>query len=506
MRILRLTDADGVTVELHPNVTVFTSLSTSQHDALVDTFRSIAAGIAGTHAGLIEAHGVALDADDASLGLLGLGDANVDVYVGPGGLHSHADAVDGGTPPDSDERTDRIREIGAALALFDTFDVAAGEVEAALDALRLEPAAGASVPSIDARELGDAIRHLRRRLEELEAEAAGDEPGGEAVERAGEELAQIRAQLLIAEEEAEPSGTDGAVAELEAAHAEVVEAAEALESRFAGSRARRRHEEAVAAQEAVLDRLGIRSYLDFMTGGRAKMGAAEVSEEIRALRRREREVVEQISELEDRRARAAELTALATELRETTDAARSLLDDVDGRGDGDLVGALYELRVPADGRNPIQRLGDALEAVGLPVAGFGLDPTEIETLAIDWLDEHWATAATPSALEAELVSLESPGPETDVDRIEQSLRFRLDRHRRVCLAGSVPVVFDHALDALDDDVVTMVCERIERMAGPVQVIHLTDDTRVIAWAETAGEDRVAVVVAHSPMASSAGAD
>ncbi len=80
-----------------------------------------------------------------------------------------------------------------------------------------------------------------------------------------------------------------------------------------------------------------------------------------------------------------------------------------------------------------------------------------------------------------------------MDEVEWYLLARLAAQRDVCFAGSVPLVVDRALDHLDDAALDHVLARLERMAGAVQVIHLSDDERLAAWARGAGEQRAAVV-------------
>lgn len=96
--------------------------------------------------------------------------------------------------------------------------------------------------------------------------------------------------------------------------------------------------------------------------------------------------------------------------------------------------------------------------------------------------------------------------ELPIEEIEWYLLARLAGQRHVSFAGSVPLVLDNALAAVDDAGLVHLLDRLERMAGAVQVIHVTDDPRVVAWAERAGDQRVAVVTPVHPHALSVNGD
>jgi uncharacterized protein YhaN len=77
--------------------------------------------------------------------------------------------------------------------------------------------------------------------------------------------------------------------------------------------------------------------------------------------------------------------------------------------------------------------------------------------------------------------------------VEWYLLARLAAQRSVSFAGSVPLLIDDALRGLESAEVRHLLDRLERMAAAVQVIYVSDDPGVAAWAEVAGPDRAAVV-------------
>lgn len=85
----------------------------------------------------------------------------------------------------------------------------------------------------------------------------------------------------------------------------------------------------------------------------------------------------------------------------------------------------------------------------------------------------------------------SAGPEA----IEFYLLSRLAALRNISYAGSVPLVIDDALSGLAADEVRSLLAKLERMAESVQVIYLSDDPVVVAWANEVGFQRAAVVTA-----------
>ena len=347
-----------------------------------------------------------------------------------------SDLADPAPPVDVDARMEEIR---GALALHASFE--ATDVRTALDAFRLHPSSGQLVPSTEAVQLADRLGHLDRRIAALE-ERSDEEPDPEAMARVADRLERVRAEIRDAEQGIAVADIEANVAALEAAHAEVVEAREALEGRFAGGRAQQRYETALAAEEAILDALGIRSYTDFMTGGRASIYVNSEPEDLRRLRAEERELELELRDLERRDERAQELAVVEQDRRELRGQARTLLDDVEVEAH-DLLRALYALRVPAEGTTPTDDLVDALEGVGLPVRDLDLDADDLEAMAAGWLEEYGRADAHRAALQAELARLEAARPSTSEPA--DDLPYAADE---------VPDADEVSDDAADDDEVT----------------------------------------------------
>ncbi len=84
---------------------------------------------------------------------------------------------------------------------------------------------------------------------------------------------------------------------------------------------------------------------------------------------------------------------------------------------------------------------------------------------------------------------EASGPEA----IEFYLLARLAAQRAVSFSGSVPLIIDEALVGQPDDLVRSLLDKLERMSEAVQIIYLSDDLTVAAWADGVGIQRAAVV-------------
>lgn len=102
-----------------------------------------------------------------------------------------------------------------------------------------------------------------------------------------------------------------------------------------------------------------------------------------------------------------------------------------------------------------------------------------------------------AALEIErlqdVVAAQGVGSASVAEELEWYLLARLAAQRSVSVAGSMPLLLDHALRGLSAEDVGHLLGRLERMAEAVQIIVLSEDPVVASWAATAGPARAAVV-------------
>jgi hypothetical protein len=76
-----------------------------------------------------------------------------------------------------------------------------------------------------------------------------------------------------------------------------------------------------------------------------------------------------------------------------------------------------------------------------------------------------------------------------VEELEWYLLSRLAQLRALSYAGSLPCVLDDALRGVEGDGLIHLLGRLERMSSAVQIIILSDDTEIAAWADGIGSDR-----------------
>src|SRR5204863_2605007 len=94
-------------------------------------------------------------------------------------------------------------------------------------------------------------------------------------------------------------------------------------------------------------------------------------------------------------------------------------------------------------------------------------------------------------------AVSAPGP-ANVEELEWYLLSRIAAQRSVSYAGSVPLVLDDALaDVRGADLVHLL-SRLERMSAAAQVVLVSDDAAVAAWADSVGADR-AMTMHASPV-------
>lgn len=89
------------------------------------------------------------------------------------------------------------------------------------------------------------------------------------------------------------------------------------------------------------------------------------------------------------------------------------------------------------------------------------------------------------------------GVPEDHDDIEWYLLTRLAGLRALSFAGSVPLVLDGALAALDREDAHRVLDKIEAMTDVVQVVYLGDDDAVVEWAALHGPGAAVITVGEN---------
>lgn len=256
-------------------------------------------------------------------------------------------------------------------------------------------------------------------------------------------------------------------AALEAEHGALLVEIDALRGGGSSSTSDRAAAEArLAAHEQAARRLAEaeaeRSTLDADLA-EARARAAQAEAQVAAARAAEQAADEQRAEL-DVRVAAAE-AALATE-REGEGASTDV-PDLDA-----LDSAVEEAE---------RRHREALAAV------------EAESVALAALDDEGQTAASEVERLQDIVTAQGAGTVTEASELEWYLLARVASQRAVSVAGSLPLVLDDALAGLDAADVAHLLDRLERMAETVQVIVVSDDPAIGAWAEGAGAARAAVV-------------
>lgn len=520
MRVRRLARPGEWVLDLHPHITVVTGLDEQRRAAVLDAVTEAVQGRVTGVAGLVEAHGVLLDLDTTSLGLLELDRAGVD-----GVVVTAADLPDAGASPLGhrlrsaerrlEHRGEEAVRLRTELALQESFDPA--PVRAALDRARAE-GTGGLVPSTEAVALAERLERSNHELAEI-----GDVevPPASELDAAARRVEDAVAEYQRLEEASrEPRLSEAARVEIDRCHAELMDAEEDLDRRFGKGRAQRRSEDARARFDEALQRSGFHSWTDYLTLWSAPARDLAASAALAEARAERADAEAEQQELQARVDATIRRTSLLEDRAAVRSRARQLLTraarEPDGQPDEgspaevlpedeELLSWLVELRVPVERHDTIRALTDALERVGLAVAGLDLDIDDLEQLAADWLDEHERAGEHRARLAADLDTAteevaalrrdvgETGGTTPVAEEVEWYLLSWLAAQRNVGFAGSVPLVFDRTLDGIADAHLGHLLDRIAAMAGPVQVVYLTDDPRFRAWAERAGSSLADVV-------------
>lgn len=346
-------------------------------------------------------------------------------------------------------------------------------LRAALQQVRTAPMIGALVPSPEALQLAEQLRRAEHVLARPAA-AVPDEELAEAEARVSAAEAEVAEQESLAGPRVRQADLD----ELERAHTAVLDAQDRLGGRFGAARAQQRYDAAVAHERAVLDRLQIRSYTEFMTGGmrtgRSLIGSDELVEA-----RRELAAAERALDVVRRRVADAEAHAeVVADHQRLCALGRELLGaDV---ADRDLRSRLLAHRIPAEAADPTEVLVDALSSVGLGVAA-DRPLEDLIAIAGDWLRSDEDGRRARVAVELELEQMARLHPPEPVDA-ERHLVACIARSRSVRSSddGPVPLVVDRALDVFGDPDVDVLLERLSELAGDVPVVVISDDPRIMA--------------------------
>jgi hypothetical protein len=292
----------------------------------------------------------------------------------------------------------RLEELEKRLAAFGPTE--AFDVSTALEHLR-EQHEGALVPSPEAQELAEQLAEVEADL--AATSGVGVTSGGLAAGR--QRLDDARHRLLEAEQAVRnPELPRNVVDQLELAHADVLEALEKADGRFAGSRAQRRVESARAAEQAVLDQLGFGSYSDYMMGY-SLQNVDPVKEAALDAARDELSAAEDAWRLLQAETEAELARAERMERRRLLlDEARVLL----GRPvpTGEVVAELRAHRVPAVvPPHLVDALRHTLEQAGVAVGDEELDREDLILLAEAWVEEAVGSVAREQEVRREVLAL-----------------------------------------------------------------------------------------------------
>ena len=547
MKLVELRTSDGRTLVLHPRLAIIEADETTRNSVLEALSGALSGG--GPAAGFFEVHGIVLDLDRASLALLevdpalplvlGRDDIPAEAF-GPAGVRLRA-ADDVAT-----KRRDLVdahkQQAQGALDMVNTVHAAlrAATIERDEAQARLEEAEHELDAAIASREAAertvDALADANETLSETEGievvdaevvddveedEDVGDPWEGEReasvqdVAAADQRVSAARLEVEQSARAANPARLDAEDrAELEAAHEAALEADDRAGKRFGGSAARRRLEEAKAAERAVLDRLGLDSYADFLL--RSSMGATDPSAELR-LEIARTELMEAEAALSIARSRAQAVPppppprAIAAKPKPTDPFASRVVRPspvaahapVTPLGEGAArLAAAQRARDDAVGAESAARA--ARDTADLTLSEADAKLVEL-SVRYDEAEQSLAQARlrVGAALSEAAQSNGHPSDPSWSDAASNStVAKEVDRHllawlaRRGLhpLADPLPVVFDEVyrhVDAADLDALLL---RLDHLADSVHVVYMTDDPKVLHWAVSLPPERAGIVV------------
>lgn len=378
--------------------------------------------------------------------------------------------------PPAEEPTIEEEPVGPEVPPAEVVDA----VSRALELVRRGPPETPMVPSAEAQALAEQIAAHRERHDGLERELRDE----------GIDVVGLQQQLLDAQVEAEQAEVDARPkvvspdddAEIERLHDIVVEQGEKRFSRRGGKGAEAAYEEASAALDALLERVGYPTYAAYV------MGRIAPSIDVDA-RRRVQEAQERVAELEARLDEAAsilERDARVLMLRAERDQLWAAARDLLGTLPDDVEGALRDLRVTGESAFPaVDELRDLLDVHG--IARHGDDEAAVSSAASRFLDEAAAAAAELEALRAAAAAPEpEPEPETDTveDRIGRGERRVAELHRLATEADAALAEQEAEFDARTREVEAVAAALDAAEAEPRQLVpdidpRIAQDPRVV---------------------------
>ncbi len=366
--------------------------------------------------------------------------------------------------------------------------------------------------AIDGDEEYEAARHA---ADEASAKAALD-----AVHAAEAKVVAARDEVDRAARAANPARLDAAQrAELEAAHEAVLDADERAERRFGGAASRRKLDEAKSFERAVLDRLGLDSYSDFLL--RSSMGSTDPSAELRMEIART-ELLRAEGELSEARERAAAAPApaprpvpvpVAEPEPEPEPAPQQVAKAVrqpprptpaevrrrerHGAAEARLVAASRArddaVAAEAAARAAYELAAADIAAVEGKLAELAVRKDEAEErlaearLVAD-ADEPTSTTDAASTGDPALETASDPSPQADgdgrgsLDELDRHLLGWLAARGQHPLADPLPIVLDDVYRHVSAGDLDALLVRLDHLADSLHVVYLTDDPQVVHWA------------------------
>ena len=371
-------------------------------------------------------------------------------------------------------------------------------------------------------------------IEEPPEEPAEEDDGDpwEQERRArGEELAAAEARVVAARSEVETAARAANPARLnaadrdalEAAHEAVHDADDKASKRFGGSGARRKLDEAKSAERAVLDRLGLDSYSDFLL--RSSMSATDPSAELRLeIARTElmeaegalpaaRAAAESVPDPPPPRPRrvaaaatpAAAPTPVPPHAPEPPPAAPTALP-VAAVATGDAAARLAAATRPAKTRcSP--RTGHWRTATS-QTSRWPTRTAKLMELAVRNDEAEQALAQARVHVDATLQEAAEtnghpsapswgdavPADHAIADEIDRHLLAWLAARGQHPLADPLPIVLDEVYRHVAGPDLDALLLRLDHLAESLHVVYMTDDPKVLQWAASLPPERAGIAV------------